>query len=102
MLMTLVFQRKGVIEIEKKLNRCFTNICKWFVNNRFRIYFGKDKTKCIHFGSKRKIKKVPKLNTTHKNIQIKQHSKYTNVGCILDETVSRESLALKVMNKINS
>ena len=35
-------------------------------------------------------------------MQIKQHSKATYLGCILDETMSGESIALKVINKINS
>ena len=98
----LVFQRKDVIEIEKQLNGDFTNICEWFVDNRLIIHFGEDKTKSILFVSKRKIKKVPKLKINYKNIQIKQHSKITYLGCILDETMSGESMALKVINKINS
>ena len=35
-------------------------------------------------------------------MQIKQHSKVTYLGCILDETMSGESMTLKVVNKINS
>ena len=71
------------------------------MDNRLIIHFGEDKTKSILFASKRKIKKVPKLNIIYKNIQIKQHSKVTYLGCILDETMSGESIALKVINKIN-
>ena len=54
------------------------------------------------FASKRKIKKVPKLKITYKNDQIKQHSKVTYLGCILDETLSEKSMALKVISKVNS
>ena len=98
----LIFQGKDAIEIEKQLNGDFTNICEWFLDNRLSIHFGEDKTKSILFASKRKIKKVPKLKITYKNIQIKQHSKVTYLGCILDEIMSGESMALKVINKINS
>ena len=98
----LVFQEKYVIEIKKKINEGFANICEWFVDNILSIHFGEDKTKSILFAPKRKIKRVPKLKTKYKNIQIKQYSKVTYVGCILDETMSRESMALKVINKINS
>ena len=97
----LVFQGKNIIEIEKQLNRYFTNICDWFVDNRLSIYFGEDKTKSILFASKREIKKVPKLKINYKNIQTKQHSKVTYLGYILYETMSGESVALKVINKIN-
>ena len=71
------FQEKGVIEIEKQLNGDFTNICEWFVDNKLSIYFDEDKTKSVLFSSKRKIKKVPKLNINYKNMQRKQHSKVT-------------------------
>ena len=98
----LVFQGKDVIEIEKLLNKDFTNICEWFVDNRLSIHFGDDKTKSILFASKRKIKRVPKLKIKYKNIQIKQHSKVTYLGCILDEKMSGESIALQVISKINS
>ena len=89
-----------VIGTEKQLNEDFTNICEWFVDNRLSIHLGEDKTKSILFASKRKIKKVPKLNKNYKNIQIKQHSKVLPVGCILDKTMSGELTALKVNNKI--
>ena len=98
----LIFQGKDVIEIEKQLNGDFTNICEWFGDNRLSIHFGEDKTKSILFASKRKVKKVPKLKVSYKRIQIKQHPKVTYLGCMLDETVSGESMALKVINKINS
>ena len=98
----LVFQGKDVIEIEKQLNKDFTNVCEWFVDNRLSIHFGDDKTKSILFASKRKIKSVRKLKINYKNIQIKQHSKVTYLGCILDETMSGQSMALKVINKINA
>ena len=98
----LIFQGKDVKEIKKQLNEDFTNICEWFVDNRLSIHFGEYKTKSILFASKHKIKKVPKLKINYKNIQIKHHSKVTYLGCILDETASGESIALKIINKINS
>ena len=52
--------------------------------------------------SKRKIKKVPNLIIKYKVIQIKQHSKVTYVSCILDEALSRESMTLKIISKVNS
>ena len=95
----LVFQGKNVIEIQKQLNEGFTNICEWFVDNRPSIHYGEDKTKSILFASKHKIKRVPKLKIKYKNIQINQHSKVTYLGCILDETISGESIALKIIIK---
>ena len=91
----LVFQSKNVKDIEKQLNKDFANICDWFVNRKLSIHFGEDKTKSILFASKRKIKKLQKLEIIYNNIRIKQHSRVTYLGCILEETMSRESMAHK-------
>ena len=56
----------------------------------------------ILFSSKHKVKKCKPLNIHYKNIKIKQYSKVTYLGCILDETLSGESMAIHVINKINS
>ena len=73
-----------------------------FVDNKLSIHFGDDKTKSILFATKFKIKKVRKLNIKYGDIQIKQHSKVKYLGCMLDETMSGETMALSVINKINN
>ena len=98
----LVFHENDIPEIEKQLNGDFTNVSNWFADNRLSIHFGEAKTKFKIFTSKCKIKKIPKLSITCNNIQIKLHSKVTYLGCILNEIMSGESMALKVINKINS
>ena len=98
----LVFQSKNVKDIEKLLNEDFANICDWFVDNKLSIHFGEDKTKSILFASKRKIKKLQKLEIIYNNIRIKQHSRVTYLGCILEETMSGESMANKVISKVNA
>ena len=77
-------------------------LCDWFVDNKLSIHFGEDKTKSILFGSKHKIKKSKPLNIQYNDIKIKQYSKVTYLGCIFDETLSEESMAIHVINKINS
>ena len=96
-----MFQHKDVEEIEKVLNNDFENICNWFVDNKLSIHFGEDKTKSILFASQRKIKTIKKLNIKYQDIEIKQHSQVTYLGCVMDETMSGEPMALKVINKIN-
>ena len=98
----LIFQHKHVTEIEKHLNNDFSNLCEWFLDNKLSIHFGEDKTKSILFGSKRKLRKVGKLNITYQGIDIKQNSQVTYLGCILDETMSGEPMAYKTIKKINS
>ena len=98
----LVCQNKDINEIEKQLNKDFESICDWFVDNKLSIHFGNDKTKPILFASKFKIKKVKKLNTKYGNIQIKQHFKVKYLGCMLDETMSGETMPLSAINIINN
>ena len=97
----LMYQQRNVEEIEKQLNKNFENVCDWFVDNKLSIHFGENKTKSILFASKRKIISARKLNAKYKNIKIKQHSHFTYLGCVLNETLSGEPMALKALNKIN-
>ena len=98
----LIFQYKDVKEIEKVLNKFFSDLCDWFVDNKLSIHFGEDKTKCVLFASKNKVKKAEPLNIIYKGTEIKQHSNVNYLGCILDESLSGESMGLHVVKKLNS
>ena len=97
----LIFQHNDIKEIEIQLNKNFSLICDWFVDNKLSIHSGEDKTKPILFSSKRNVKKASLLNIQYKDKKIKQYSKVTYLGCILDETLSGESMATHVINKVN-
>ena len=97
----LMFQHKDVDKIEKVLNKDFESICGWFVDNKLSIHFGEDKTISILFTSQRKIKNIKKLNIKYQDIEIKQHLQVTYPGCVMDESMSGEPIALKFINKIN-
>ena len=77
--------------------RTYSQLNKDFEN----VHFGEDETKSILFASKRQIKTARKLNVKYENIKIKRHSQVTYLGCVLDETLCGESMALKAYNKIN-
>ena len=98
----LVFQNKNVKDIEKQLNEDFVNICDQFVDNKLSIQFGEDKTKSLLFAAKRKVKKLQKLEIIYNNIRIKQPSRVTYLGCILRETMAGESMANRIMSKVNA
>ena len=87
----ILYQHKDVVQIEKRLNEDFENLCNWFVDNKLSIHFGEDKTKSVLFASKRRAKNIRQLYIKYKDINIKR-----------DETMSGEPMALKVINKINS
>ena len=91
----LTFQHKDVHTIEHQLNKDFANLCEWFVDNKLSIHLGEEKTKRILFGSKVKLKNPGKLNIMDNGIEIKQYFKVTYLGCLLDETMFGESMALK-------
>ena len=97
----IVFQHKSVIEIEKQLIRDFSSFCDWFVNNKLSIEFGQNKTKSILFGTKHKLRNAKSLNIVYNSAEIKQHANIKYVGCILDESLSGESMALNVIDKLN-
>ena len=80
----ILYQNKDVVQIEKRLNEYF------FVNNKFSIRSGEDKIKSFFFASKRRAKSIRQLNINYKDINIKQHSKVTYLGCVLEEKMSGE------------
>ena len=97
-----VCQHKDINEIEKQQNKDFESVCDLLVDNKLSIHFGNGKTNSIIFVTKFKIKKVRKLDIKYEDMQIKQHSKVKYLGCMLDETMSTETMALSVMNKVNN
>ena len=97
----IVFQHRSEIEIKKQLIRYFLSLCDWFVDNKLSIHFGQDKTKSMLFGTKHKLQNAKSLNIVYNDIEIKQHAKVKYLGCILDESLSGESMALNVIDKIN-
>ena len=98
----IVFQHKSEIEIEKQLIRDFSSLCDSFVDNKSSIHFGQNKTKSISFGTKHKLRSAKSLNIVYNGIEMKQNAKVKHLGCILDESLSDESMALNVIDKINS
>ena len=76
----------------------FSNICDWFVDYKLSIHFGEAKTKSILFSTKNRKRKIGTLVIQYGDIKIKQYSKTTYLGCELDESLSGEAMALKVIN----
>ena len=97
----ILYQHKEIVQFEKQLNEDFEKLCNQFVDNKLSIHFGEDETKSILFASNRRAKNIRQLNIKYKDINIKQHLKVTYLGCVLEETMSGEPMALKVINKIN-
>ena len=87
--------------IESNLNRNFNSLCDWFVENKLSIHFGEEKTKSIIFGSRKKFKNLDTLDIKRGDINIKQYTSVTYLGCELDQYLSGEPMVTKVLGKIN-
>ena len=96
----LVFQAKDLDTISDKLNTEFNKLCDWFVDNKLSIHFGEDKTKSILFTGKNRPK-ADNLNISRGRIKVTQHKEINYLGCLFDEKSSGESMALRVIEKIN-
>ena len=72
------------------------------MDNKLNIHFSEDKTKSILFASKFKKENIKKLNINYGDMHIKQHYKVNYLGCLMDEIMSGEAMALNVIHKINN
>ena len=97
----LTFAGKDKKSIEESLHRNFNSLCDWFVENKLSIHFGEDKTKSILFGTRRKLKNSGNLKIMRGDIEIKQHPNVKYLGLILDDNLSGETMATRVLGKIN-
>ena len=98
----LVFQQRNIKTIEEHINRDFSTLVDWFVDNRLSVHFGEDKTKSILFSPKHRSKSIGQIDISYKDIKIKQYSKVTYLGCVLDECLTGESIAMQVCTKVTS
>ena len=98
----LIYMGKNIQKIEEQLNSDFTSLCEWFIDNKLSVHFGEEKTKSILFGTKRQLKDQRDLNLKYGDIEIKQHCRVTYLGCILDNILSGEHMAAKVLNTANN
>ena len=95
----LVFQHRDVKTIKEYLNRDFSVLLDWFLDNKLSVHFGEDKTKFILFSPKHRSKSIGQIDISYKDVKIKQYSKVTCLGCVLDECLTGESMAMQVCTK---
>ena len=98
----LVYQHRDGKAIETKLNNNFLSVSSWFVDNKLSIHFGEDKTKCMLFGTEKRLKKDIYPNIRYGTVHIKQYHTVPYLGCVLDENLLGEPMALQVIKKINT
>ena len=97
----LICMGKDIKTIEDQLIKDFNSLCERLIDNKLSIHFGEEETKSILFGTTKRLKNSCNLDIRYKDIEIKQHSKVTYLGCILDNNLSGEAMATKVLGTIN-
>ena len=98
----LVFQHRNIKTIEEHLNKDFSTLVDWFVDNKLSVHFCEDKTKSILFSPKHRSKSIGQKDISYKDVKIKQYSKMTYLGCVLDDCLTGESMAMQVCIKVTS
>ena len=88
------YQHEDVKEVEDVLNKEFSSLCQWFIDNKRSIHFGDGKTKSILFSKTRGLKEIDRSFAGH---SIKQHETVEYLGCQLDSKLSGISMASKVL-----
>ena len=66
----IFYQHEEVNKIENVLNKEFSSLCQWFIDNKLSIHFGEDKTKSILFSKTRGLREI---NISFAGHSIKQH-----------------------------
>ena len=92
----IFYQHEDVKKIENVLNKEFSSLCQWFIDNKLSIHFGEDKTKSILFSKMRGLKEI---NISFVGHSIKQHKTLEYLGCQLDSILSGEAMASKIPKK---
>ena len=94
----IYYQHRNIQKIENVLNKEFSSLCEWFIDNKLSIHFGEDKTKAILFTRK---KTEAKLNICFQDHSIKQYNCVEYLVCLLDNNLCGESMAGRALKKIN-
>ena len=86
------YQHEGIKKIENVLNKEFSSLCQWFIENEMSIPFGEDKTKSILFSEMRGLRKIGISFAGHST---KKHETVEYLGCQLDSKLSGEVMTSK-------
>ena len=92
----IFYQHENVKNNENVLNKEFSSLCQWFIDNKLSIHFGEDKTKSVLFSKKRGLKEI---NISPAGCSIKKDETVEYLGCQLNSKSSGEAMASKVLNK---
>ena len=79
----IFYQDKNVEKIGKVLNKEFSSLCKWFIDNKLSIHFSDVKAKTLFFF---RMKRPPRLNI-YGNYSLQQRNTVEYLVCYLDSNL---------------
>ena len=83
-------------EIEKVLNKEFSSLFDWFLNNKLSIRFGGDKSNTIFFSRRRT---QPKLSISYRYYSLKQRNTVKYPRYYLDSYLKGNSMTRRALKK---
>ena len=92
----IFYQHENVKKNENVLNKEFSSLLQWFIDNKLSIHFGEDKTKSILFSKTRGLREI---NVSFVGHSIKQYETTEYLGCQLDSKLSGEEMVSNVIKK---
>lgn len=96
----LLISHKDKNTLQCRLGEELTKIRNWLCDNRLSLHLGK--TESILFGSNPRLKKAQELRVEVGSVEIAAKTSVKYLGCVLDNRLSGEGMALQVLGKVNA
>lgn len=96
----LLISHRDKDTLQIRLGEELTKISSWLCDNRLSLHLGK--TESILFGSKPRLKKAQDLRVEVGSVQIATKPSVKYLGCVLDNNLGGEGMALQVLGKVNA
>ena len=90
---------KDVSQIQATLSKELESIREWLIANKLSLHLGK--TESILFGTNKKLQLAPQLNIECAGNKLANRSSVKYLGVDLDQSLSGEIIAKKLVSKIN-
>ena len=90
---------KDVSQIQATLSKELESIREWLIDNKLSLHLGK--TESILFGTNKKLQLAPQLNIECAGNKLANRSSVKYLGVDLDQSLSGEIIAKKLLSKIN-
>lgn len=95
----ILVSHKDKSEVERLLSVQLSKLSVWLADNKLSLHLGK--TESILFGSRDKLRKSQEFRVTLGNFIITAREVVTYLGCILDNKLTGEFMAQRVITKVS-